>query len=99
MTTCEPPPRHRDRQWHWLRHEDGIQWFVFEAREGQLWNGPSNMSADHAYARGWRYFGPVDLPSIAPKPKTGIPAADMSDEEWEAFIRRRGPQGSQPRPA
>ena len=24
--------------------------------------------------------------------------ADMSDDEWEEFIRRRGPQGNQPRP-
>lgn len=97
QTTINPPENHRASQWHWARHEGDGRWFVFEVRGGQMWNGPAHMSAESAYRHGWRYAGPAVPPGPVAKPKIGIPMADMSDDEWEAFIKRRGPQGSQPR--
>jgi hypothetical protein len=62
--TCEPPPEHRDVEWHWLRHPayeweptlwDGdALWFNTDE---QSWLLPTEMSA-----LGWRYVGPARPP-------------------------------------
>ena len=61
--TIDPPLKHRDHQWHWARHEQNNLWFVFEARNGFMWNGPRHMSAATAYSEGWRYVGPALPPA------------------------------------
>lgn len=104
MTSLHPPAEHADKQWHWARHEGDDLWFVFEARNGRMWNGPGHMSADYAYAVGWRYAGPAEPPGPAPtkKPVRKSKAeqiGEMSDAEWERHVRRVGTQGNQPRPA
>jgi hypothetical protein len=62
-STLDPPEQHRDRQWHWARHEGDDKWFAFEVRNGKLWNGPGHMGAEAAYQYGWRYAGPATPPS------------------------------------
>jgi hypothetical protein len=98
--TLNPPHEHSDKQWHWARHEGDDEWFVFEARSGRMWNGPRNMSAEYAYAVGWRYAGPAIPPGVPPKQllTKAEKIADMSDEDWERHVRRVGTQGWQPRP-
>lgn len=101
MTSLHPPPEHADKQWHWARHERDDKWFVFEARDGRMWNGPGHMSSDYAYAVGWRYFAPAYPPGEIPRPPKKAKAeqiGEMSDAEWERHIRRVGTQGNQPRP-
>ena len=63
QTTIHPPAKHADQQWHWTRHEGDDKWFVFEAKDGRMWNGPGHMGADYAYAVGWRYVGPAMPPT------------------------------------
>ena len=89
-----PPREHADKQWHWARHEGDDKWFVFEARDGRMWNGPGHMSADYAYAVGWRYFAPAYPPGVIPQPTIAKSKAEtigeMSDAEWEKHVRRVG---------
>ncbi len=65
--TCDPPAKHSNRQWHWLRHSGDCRWYVAECRNGRLWNGPGSLNSREIYKQGWRYVGPASPPTFNPK--------------------------------
>jgi hypothetical protein len=61
--TCEPPPEHRDVEWHWLRFGDRApepkHWIARHRRWEFVtsWLSPTSLAK-----RGWRYVGPARPP-------------------------------------
>jgi hypothetical protein len=91
-SSLHPPLEHADKQWHWARHEGDNKWFVFEARDGRLWNGPGHMSAEYACAVGWRYFAPAYPPGEIPQPPKKAKAeqiGEMSEAGMETALAAR----------
>lgn len=64
--TCEPPPEHRGKRWHWLedawrnrhRYRWGDRAWWRDAGSDRAW--PDEMAA-----AGWRYVGPAEMPQEA----------------------------------
>ena len=63
--TCEPPPEHADKAWHWVQIPPMSQLQVV-CWDGRLWYEAgvlSETSPADAAGEGWRYVGPAIPPT------------------------------------
>lgn len=63
--TCEPPPEHRDKRFHWLKlHSDRPEpAYWLQGRAWMLFGSSICVTARHMHAAGWRYVAPAISPT------------------------------------
>ncbi|HEY6030476.1 MAG TPA: hypothetical protein VIU44_07935 [Gaiellaceae bacterium] len=65
LKTCEPPPEHRGKTYHWLRAPEGdLQVHAWDAGG---WSGDTIfVESDDLWKSGWRYVAPCEEPRFKP---------------------------------